>query len=262
MNFPKEGLRLHKANFAAIGRQLALMLEGGDCYRLVLKYGLSAVACRMGHADAGNLERRGLYYIMTPQQRRKHRNALDKVAKVTHKRYLGRPILLTGIQSAWIKSLLTIWGESMRGEAAPRKPTGHSCWRMMKGSRWSDKALERFTAALKQAREEGFRGQLALNRARSILWPQPAISVIDTAIHNDDVEFVEQCVLQAFDESDPVYVVGVSYYTSRKKISDITRELLAIAPWLTPEKARERVKWCLQIFRAKVYLSARKLLDD
>lgn len=33
-------------------------------------------------------------------------------------------------------------------------------------------------------------------------------------------------------------------------------------PTVTPEKARERVKWCLQIFRAKVYLSARKLLDD
>lgn len=69
-------------------------------------------------------------------------------------------------------------------------------------------------------------------------------------------------MLLALDVNDPVYVVGLQYYTTRKKISDITRELLAIAPWLTPEKARERVKWCLQIFRAKVYLSARKLLDD
>jgi hypothetical protein len=29
-----------------------------------------------------------------------------------HKRYLGRPELLTGIQSAWIKSLLTMWGKA------------------------------------------------------------------------------------------------------------------------------------------------------
>jgi len=194
---------------------------------------------------------------MTPQQRRKHHYALYNVAIATHKRYLGRPVLLTGIQSAWIKSLLTIWGESVRGGMAPRKPAGHSCWRILKGERWSDKALERFTNALELARSEGFRGELALNRARAILWPEPAISAIDVAIHNDDVDFVEQCVLRAFDVSDPVYVVGMNYYTSRKKISDITRELQQLAPWLTSDQARERVKWCLQIFRAKVFLSAK-----
>lgn len=194
---------------------------------------------------------------MTPQQRRKHLNALNEVASVTHKRYLGRPALLTGMQSAWIKSLLSVWGESMQGRSTPPKPRSHSCWRAVKGNRWSDKALERFTVALKQARDEGFQGQQALNRARAILWPKPATSAIDTAIHDDDVDFIEQCILKAFGVSEPVYVVGVSYYTSRKKISDITRELQQIAPWLTLEQARERVKWCLQIFRAKVFLSAK-----
>lgn len=150
----------------------------------------------------------------------------------------------------------------MGGKTAPRLPRGHACWNVLKGRNWSDKALERFTVALNQAREEGFRGQQAMNRAHSILWPQSPVSVIDEALHNDDVDFVEQCVLQALDINDPVYVVGLQYYTTRKKISDITRELQAIAPWLTQEKARERVKWCLQIFRAKVYLSAKALLES
>jgi hypothetical protein len=48
--------------------------------------------------------------------------------------------------------------------------------------RWSDKALERFTAAIEQAREEGFSGQQALKRAQAILWPKASSSVIDTAI--------------------------------------------------------------------------------
>lgn len=196
---------------------------------------------------------------MTPQQRRRHNGALSEVATAAHKRYLGRPELLTGIQSAWIKSLLTIWGESVCGGTAPRKPTSHSCWRMQKGMRWSDKALERFTVAIEQARGEGFSGQQALNRAQAILWPKATSSVIDTAIRDDDVDFVEQCVLKAFDSNDPIYVVGVNYYTTRKKISDITRELQRLAPWLTSEQARERVKWCLQIFRSKVFLSARTL---
>ncbi|HAS1709434.1 TPA: hypothetical protein I4G17_004586 [Enterobacter hormaechei] len=195
---------------------------------------------------------------MTPRQRRTHQTAMEVAAAAPRKSYLGRFTPLTGIQSAWIKALLSVWGESMRGGTAPRKPRPHACWRFSKEQRWSDAALERFTAALEQARREGLRGQQALNRAHGILWPAPAISVIDKALQNDDVEFIEQCVLNAFEEKDPVYVIGTGYYTTRKKISDLTRDLQQIAPWLTPQMARERVKWCLQIFRAKVYLSAKK----
>jgi hypothetical protein len=36
-----------------------------------------------------------------------------------------------------------------------------------------------------------------------------------------------------------VYVVGLQYYTTRKKISDITRELQSIAPWLTDGEENE-----------------------
>jgi len=197
---------------------------------------------------------------MTPQQRRKQNTALNEVAIATHKRYLGRPELLTGIQSAWIKSLLTVWGESQRGTTFPRKPTTHSCWWAIRGNRWSDKALERFTAALEQARSEGFRGPNALKRAQIILWPKQESSVIDSVISDDDADFVEKCVLDEFDVNDPIYVVGLSYYTTRKKISDITRELQKLAPWLTVEQSRERVKWCLKIFQGRAFLSARKRL--
>lgn len=199
---------------------------------------------------------------MTPRQRRLQQSAFEKAAAAPRKSWLGKCILLTGIQSGWIKSLLTTWGEGVGGKTAPRMPRSHACWNVLKGWNWSEKALERFTTALNQAREEGFRGQQAMNRAHSILWPQSPANVIDEALHSDDVDFVEQCVLQALDINDPVYVVGLQYYTTRKKISDITRELQAIAPWLTQEKARERVKWCLQIFRAKVYLSAKALLES
>ncbi len=198
--------------------------------------------------------------MLTLKKRREQQKALETAAAAPRKSYLGRFTPLNGIQSAWIKSLLTVWGESMRGGTAPRRPTGHACWRFQKGMQWSDAALERFTVAITQAREEGFRGQQALNRAHAILWPSPASSVIDTAIQNDDADFVEQCVLQAFESNDPVYVIGNNYYTTRKKISDLTRDLQQIAPWLTPDEARKRVRWCVEIFRAKVYLSARQLL--
>lgn len=199
--------------------------------------------------------------MLTTRQRQKQQSAMEAAAAAPRKSYLGRFTPLTGIQSAWIKSLLTVWGEGMRGSTAPRKPRAQACWRFSKNQRWSDAALERFTAALKQAREEGYRGQHVMNRAHAILWPAPAVSVIDIALENDDVDFVEHCVLEAFAGDDPVYVIGRDYYTTRKKISDLARELKGLAPWLTDRAARERVGWCLQIFRAKVFLSAKNQIS-
>lgn len=53
---------------------------------------------------------------MTPRQRRNHLEALGKAASAPRKSWLGKCILLTGIQSGWIKSLLTIWGEGVGGK--------------------------------------------------------------------------------------------------------------------------------------------------
>lgn len=199
---------------------------------------------------------------MTPRQRRQYFEGLGKTAMAPRKSWLGKSILLNDVQSGWIKSLLTVWGDSGRGGTAPAKPCGHSCWNVIRGKNWSDKALERFTAALIQAREEGYRGEQAMRRARSILWPEPPASLIDEAMNSDDAEFMESVVLQAFDLKDPVYIVGRQYYTTRKKIADITRDLQSLAPWLTDNEARKRVRWCLEIFRAKVFLSARKSLRE
>ena len=102
--------------------------------------------------------------MMTPRQRRNHIEALGKAAMAPRKSWLGKSILLNDIQSGWIKSLLTVWGEFVRGGTAPAKPCGHSCWNVLRGKNWSDKALERFTAAMNQAREEGYRREQAITR--------------------------------------------------------------------------------------------------
>jgi hypothetical protein len=68
-------------------------------------------------------------------------------------------------------------------------------------------------------------------------------------------------MLATFDSQDPVYLVGLQFYTTRKKISDITRELQAVAPWLTNGEARKRVRWCLEIFQAKVFLAVRRQIE-
>ena len=37
MNLPQDGIKLHRGNFTAIGRQIQPYLEEGKCFRMVLK---------------------------------------------------------------------------------------------------------------------------------------------------------------------------------------------------------------------------------
>lgn len=84
--------------------------------------------------------------------------------------------------------------------------------------------------------------------------------VIDAAINNnDDADFVEQCVLGAFETSDPVYVVGGAITLRAKKF---LTSAVSYSSWLSADDARWRVKWCLQIFQAKVFLMAHSQLKS
>lgn len=200
---------------------------------------------------------------MTPRQRRIHVEGLGKAASATRKSYLGKFTPLKSVQSGWIKSLLTVWGECVGGKtrAQYRLENCSQFWSEVKQSEWSDAQLSRITEALGQAREEGFPGVQAALRARAILWPVTLTELIEQSERRDDADFIEQVMLKTFIPEDPVYLVGMQFYTTRKKISDITRELQHVAPWLTTGEARKRVRWCLEIFQAKVFLAVRRQIE-
>lgn len=56
--------------------------------------------------------------MLTPRQRQTQQTALEAAAAAPRKSYLGRFTPLTAIQSAWIKSLLTVWGRYARQHGA------------------------------------------------------------------------------------------------------------------------------------------------
>lgn len=200
---------------------------------------------------------------MTPRQRRIHVEGLGKAASAPRKSYLGKFTPLKSVQSGWIKSLLTVWGECVGGKtrAQYRLENCSQFWSEVKQSEWSDAQLSRITEALGQAREEGFCGVQAALRARAILWPVTLSELIEQSERRDDADFIEQVMLKTFCAEDPVYLVGLQFYTTRKKISDISRELQLVAPWLTTGEARKRVRWCLEIFQAKVFLAVRRQIE-
>ncbi|MCE0802002.1 hypothetical protein LVQ77_17090 [Buttiauxella sp. S04-F03] len=200
---------------------------------------------------------------MTPKQRRAHRTAIERAAAAPRKSYLGRFTPLTSIQSAWIQSLLTVWGECVGGKTSAQYRL-ENCNRFISSAKqdeWTDTQLSRITTAINQAREEGFRGREAVRRAHTILWSVTLSEMIDEASWRDDADLVERAVLKAFKSDDPVYLIGINYYATRAKIADITRELQQVAPWLTTGEARKRVRWCIQIFQARAFLSVRRTME-
>ncbi|WP_312773120.1 hypothetical protein [Atlantibacter hermannii] len=202
---------------------------------------------------------------MTPRQRRQHYAGLGIVATAPRKSYLGKFTPLTTIQSAWIASLLTVWGECVGGRtrAQYRLENCRQFWTHAKEAEWSDTQLSRITAAIEQARKEGFKGAQSVARAKTLLWGQLSVrEMIEETERRDDADFIEAVMLQTFKSDDPVYLVGMQFYTTRNKISDVARELQSVAPWLTNGEARKRVRWCIEIFRAKTFLAVRRKLDD
>ena len=201
---------------------------------------------------------------MTPRQRCQHFASLGVVASAVRKSYLGKFTPLTSMQSGWIKSLLTVWGECVGGKTRAQYRL-ESCSRFFSAandSGWSDSQLSRITDALEKARLEGYRGVQSVVRAKTLLWGGLSLKdMIAEAERRDDADFIEEVILKAFKNDDPVYMVGMQFYTTRNKISDIARDLQSVAPWLTNGEARKRVRWCLEIFRAKVFLASRRRME-
>ncbi|MFP2517065.1 hypothetical protein [Buttiauxella agrestis] len=107
----------------------------------------------------------------------------------------------------------------------------------------------------------GHRGEGLLIRAELILWPQKTFGDTLTACgKRENEDFIEQAILRAVRIDDPVYIVGEYFYGKHKTIAYISHKLQVIAPWLTDKQARDRVKWCLEHFQSRVYLSLKSAI--
>lgn len=195
---------------------------------------------------------------MTPKKRRIYQVALKKVAGAPRKSYLGKYCPLTRIQSAWVKSLLSVWGDCYGGRTREEVRLGGEFWNELQGAEWSDDAAKRIIETIKGLRKIGYRGDGLLRMAKAILWPKP--SLVNAQMKKDDGDFVERCILDMFSNDDPVYVVGVDFYARHKRISDIGRYLQSVAPWLTRQQAEDRARWCISHFNCAVFMSMKAAL--
>lgn len=204
--------------------------------------------------------------MMTPRQKRIHQDAMEKIAAAPRKSWLGKFRPLTSVQSAWVKSLLTVWGESYGGRISEEVAfSGVSFWRCIRSEEWSDNQAKRITETLKELHKAGYRGVELQRLAMAIIWPQRSLKdLISKTSGKEDGDFVEKCILNSLRPHDPVYIIGLSFYARRKRTSEIALQLQNIAPWLTRKQTEDRVRWCVSHFNCAVYHAIKKemVLDD
>ncbi|EPG5002506.1 hypothetical protein P9911_008165 [Klebsiella oxytoca] len=187
-------------------------------------------------------------------------NAFHKAATAPRKSYLGRFKPLNDIQAAWIKSLLSAWGDEFGGKTREEYCLGGvGFWSCLKDEEWSDGRAQKLTDTLKKLHSMGLRGEKLLEATQAIIWPKKSLlEMLTECDKKESNDFIEQAILSILTHDDPVYIVGIDYYTNKKRISEIAKNLTNVAPWLTRKQSEDRARWCLEIFRAKVFLSVRQ----
>ncbi|EPP4754332.1 hypothetical protein GN208_12120 [Morganella sp. HSTU-ASny43] len=176
------------------------------------------------------------------------------VANSPRKSHLGKARKLTPAQDRWVRAIITVWADEMRGSDSPGYGGCGGVWRFLTG--WSVENLDRFTDAFNSLRKLGYKGEELLKKAQSILFPKQSLSnMFQRANDVDEADFVEKSILKAFDKTNPVYVIATDYYLHRETMQNLANYMQErIAPWLTIKQCTDRVRWCISLFNAKVYM--------
>ncbi|HEM6924032.1 TPA: hypothetical protein U2I32_003585 [Providencia rettgeri] len=187
--------------------------------------------------------------------RRRNSDIYLQLAKSPRKSYLGKARRLTPPQERWTRAIISIWADEMKGgDYLGYGGGGDGIWRFITG--WSGENIERFTKVFDQLSKEGYTGQELEEKARAILFPKQSLSdMFQRANDVDEADFVEKAILKAFDKSNPIYVVATDYYLGRNTLQTLANYMQEqIAPWLTIKQCIDRVRWCISLFNAKLYM--------
>ena len=194
---------------------------------------------------------------MTPSQRKKNLdNAWRVVAGAPRKSYLGKGRKLTPVQNRWVRSLLSVWGETFGGSTCYFLSGGGGMWGRIVQEEWNDDQMERFGCVFTQMRELGYCGEELIKKSAEILWPKKSLnSILARADNKEQADFIEKAILKAFSISSPIYIFGKMYYTgidsNYTNMGDKLRE--RYAPFLTKKQSEDRVRWCIDLFNTAAF---------
>lgn len=163
-------------------------------------------------------------------------------------------------QQAWVRHLLTVWGDHMSGDEYERGEV-NVIGRLMMRCEWSEQKARQIEKVVTELHCEGYRGEELLRKARDILVPQSAAgNIIALAKESDDAAFMESVIVKTFGRENPIRSVARLRYCKCKSAQNIASSLIYFTG-ITQKEARNRMEWAADILEGELYYAVKREME-
>ncbi|WP_437609645.1 hypothetical protein [Erwinia sp. V71] len=163
-------------------------------------------------------------------------------------------------QQAWVRNLLTVWGDHLGGEDFERGEI-NVIGRLMMRSEWSEQKGKQIEKIVTQLHCDGLRGEELYRKARDLLIPQSSsANIIALAKESDDACFMEMVMVKTFGRDNPIRNIARLRYCKRKSAQNIASSLIYHCS-LTTKEARNRMEWAQDILEGEMYYAVKREME-
>jgi len=164
-------------------------------------------------------------------------------------------------QQAWVRHMLTVWGQHMGNEDYDRGEV-NVMGRLMMRCEWSEQQGRQIEKIVSELHCEGLRGEELFRKARDLLIPQSATaSIIALAKESDDAAFVELVMVKTFGKDNPIKNIARLRYCKRKSVQNIGASMIYFTGISTKE-ARNRMEWVLDILEGEMFYAIKREMEN
>lgn len=163
-------------------------------------------------------------------------------------------------QQAWIRHLLTVWGDHLSGDEYERGEI-NVIGRLMMRSEWNEQKARHIEKIVTQLHCEGYRGEELHRKARDLLIPQSSTgNIIALAKESDDAAFMESVIVKTFGRDNPIRSVARLRYCKRKSAQSIASSLIYFTG-ISSKEARNRMEWASDIMEGELFYAVKREME-
>ena len=164
-------------------------------------------------------------------------------------------------QQAWVRHMLTVWGQHLGNEDYDRGEV-NVIGRLMMRCEWSEQQGRQIEKIVSELHCEGLRGEELFRKARDLLIPQSATAnIIALAKESDDAAFVESVMVKTFGKDNPIKNIARLRYCKRKSVQNIVASMIYFTGISTKE-ARNRMEWVLDILEGEMFYAIKREMEN
>ncbi|ALV92435.1 MULTISPECIES: hypothetical protein [Pantoea] len=164
-------------------------------------------------------------------------------------------------QQAWVRNMLTVWGQHLGNEDYDRGEV-NVIGRLMMRCEWSEQKGRQIEKIVSELHCEGLRGKELFRKARDLLMPQTSTAnIIALAKESDDAAFVESVMVKTFGKDNPIKNVARLRYCKRKSVQNISASLIYFTG-ISLKEARNRMEWALDILEGEMFYAIKREMEN